>query len=182
MFKKFSREDVNNISQVKSSVARGIRSSVCEQYPWLEQSNAIDAILPKKEPLLVGKFGFVQIVILNNTVLFFQERDGPWFPTLRLLHQYPEMMLRLRTDQGAIKFVLSGANIMCPGLTSPGAIIHDEVDADTPVAIFAEGREHAMAIGLTKLSTQDMRTINKGVAVDMIHHLNDGLWKTTVVS
>jgi predicted RNA-binding protein (TIGR00451 family) len=29
--------------------------------------------------------------------------------------------------QGAIKFVLSGANIMCPGLTSPGATIHDEV-------------------------------------------------------
>jgi predicted RNA-binding protein (TIGR00451 family) len=24
-------------------------------------------------------------------------------------------------DKGAIRFVLSGANIMCPGLTSPGA-------------------------------------------------------------
>lgn len=30
-------------------------------------------------------------------------------------------------SQGAIKFVLSGAHIMCPGLTSPGATIHDEV-------------------------------------------------------
>jgi hypothetical protein len=37
------------------------------------------------------------------------------------------MMPRLRVDTGAIKFVLSGANIMCPGLTSPGATIHDEV-------------------------------------------------------
>ena len=26
-----------------------------------------------------------------------------------------------QVDKGAIKFVLSGANIMCPGLTSPGA-------------------------------------------------------------
>ena len=57
----------------------------------------------------------------------FQERDGPWLPTLRILHQYPEMMKRLRTDKGAIKFVLSGANIMCPGLTHPDAVIHDEV-------------------------------------------------------
>jgi predicted RNA-binding protein (TIGR00451 family) len=37
------------------------------------------------------------------------------------------MMPKLRTDKGAIKFVLSGANIMCPGLTSPGATIHTEV-------------------------------------------------------
>lgn len=26
-----------------------------------------------------------------------------------------------QVDRGAIRFVLSGANIMCPGLTSPGA-------------------------------------------------------------
>lgn len=26
-----------------------------------------------------------------------------------------------QVDKGAIRFVLSGANIMCPGLTSPGA-------------------------------------------------------------
>lgn len=69
----------------------------------------------------------VQVVVLNGTPLFFAQRDGPWFPTLRLLHQYPSVMARLRVDKGAIKFVLAGANIMCPGLTSPGATIHDEV-------------------------------------------------------
>jgi predicted ribosome-associated RNA-binding protein Tma20 len=139
----------------------------------------------------------VQLLVLDKTPLFFSMRDGPWFPTLRLLHQvwrsccarcaharlrtlepagcppasgpclaasgrsadvewqaelsltkaffphgtlqpsppvpplyrlqYPDMMPRLRADLGAIKFVLSGANIMCPGLTSPGATMHDEV-------------------------------------------------------
>lgn len=70
---------------------------------------------------------------MKHTPLFFAERDGPWYPTLRLLHQYPEMMKKLRVDKGALKFVMSGANIMCPGLTSPGATIHDEVSLSVAI-------------------------------------------------
>ena len=62
-----------------------------------------------------------------------------------------------RTDKGAIKFVLSGANIMCPGLTSPGATMHDEAPAGRQVAILAEGKELAMAVGYTTLSTAEVR-------------------------
>lgn len=80
------------------------------------------------DPMLpVRRIGHVQVAIIDNVPLFFQERDGPWCPTLRILHQYPDMMPKLRADKGAIKFVLSGANIMCPGLTSPGATLHVEV-------------------------------------------------------
>lgn len=77
----------------------------------------------------------VQVFVMKHTPLFFAERDGPWYPTLRLLHQYPEMMKKLRVDKGALKFVMSGANIMCPGLTSPGATIHDEVSFSVAVCI-----------------------------------------------
>lgn len=74
----------------------------------------------------------MQVIAVNNVPLFFSQRDDVWFPTLRLLHQYPDMMPKLRADTGAIKFVLSGANIMCPGLTSAGATIHDEVISTFP--------------------------------------------------
>lgn len=67
---------------------------------------------------------------------------------------------------------------MCPGLTSPGATIHNEVEANTPVAIFAEDKENPMAIGFTLLSTKEMKEVNKGIGVENLHYLNDGLWKT----
>ena len=51
------------------------------------------------------------------------------------------------------------------------------MEAGTPVAIFAEGKEHAMAVGLTTLSTAEMRAANKGVGVENLHYLNDGMWK-----
>lgn len=45
----------------------------------------------------------------------------------------PNIMKKLQVDRGAIRFVLAGANIMCPGLTSPGGVLDDEVEAETPV-------------------------------------------------
>jgi PUA domain protein len=68
----------------------------------------------------------------------------------------PGIMKMFRVDRGAIKFVLAGANIMCPGLTSAGGALDEEVSADAPVAIMAEGKQHALAIGYTKMSAQDM--------------------------
>jgi predicted RNA-binding protein (TIGR00451 family) len=81
--------------------------------------------------------GHIQIVVIGGEPLFFTTRDGPWCPTLRLVHKYPEIMKKLRVDTGAIKFVLAGADIMCPGLTSPGATIHDEVRSNkSTVSVF----------------------------------------------
>jgi PUA domain protein len=59
--------------------------------------------------------------------IFFNERDGPWYPTLRLVHKCefnpsllekpastvmwwadPTILPVVRIDKGAIKFVLAG--------------------------------------------------------------------------
>ena len=64
-------------------------------------------------------------------------------------------MKKMQVDKGAIKFVFGGADIMCPGLTSPGGKM-DDVKKDQVVAITAEGKENALAIGLTLMSTDEM--------------------------
>lgn len=66
------------------------------------------------------------------------------------------MMHRMQVDQGAIRFVIGGANVMCPGFTSPGGALPETLGVDVPVAIYVEGKQHALAIGLTKMSTNDM--------------------------
>ncbi|KAK2965875.1 hypothetical protein RJ640_024717 [Escallonia rubra] len=172
----FTTEEVSGQNQVKASVQRKIRNSIAEEYPGLEP--VLDDLLPKKSPLIVAKCpNHLNLVVVNNVPLFFNIRDGPYMPTLRLLHQYPDIMKKLQVDRGAIKFVLAGANIMCPGLTSPGGVLDDDVGEETPVAIMAEGKQHALAIGFTKMSAKDIKAINKGIGVDNMHYLNDGLWK-----
>ncbi|TMW55520.1 hypothetical protein Poli38472_010402 [Pythium oligandrum] len=176
MFKKFTVEEhVSGHSKVKSSQQRTIRAKIQEQYPELEPY--MEMLLPKKAPMVVAKcHNHLQLVIHDGEPLFFNQRDGPFMPTLRVLHKVPHIMKYVRADKGAIPFVLSGANVMCPGLTSKGGEIPEELPAGTPVAIMAEGKELAMAIGVLTLSTEEIRTQNKGIGIELMHYLGDDLW------
>ncbi|KAK4050768.1 translation machinery-associated protein 20 [Microbotryomycetes sp. JL221] len=142
----------------------------------------MDVLWPKKESLTLIKFSreHISILALHGEPLFFQHFDGPYFPTLRVLHKYPGMLPKVGVDRGAIKFVLSGANIMCPGLTSPTAYLpptEQNIPSGQPVAVFAYGKEEPLAIGITKMSTDDIRAKNKDIGVDNVTFLGDDLWK-----
>lgn len=94
-------------------------------------------------------------------------------------HADPFVLPKVSVDRGAIRFLLAGAPMMCPGLTSKGGYLppaDKEVSAGKAVAIFAEGKEHAAGIGITKIGTEDMKRINKDVGVDTMHYLGDELW------
>ncbi|KAK0082335.1 hypothetical protein PV325_010661 [Microctonus aethiopoides] len=181
MFKKFDEKDsVSGVQQLKSSVQKGIRLKLLELYPHLDTH--IDLIIPKKDSFrLVKCHDHIEIMVNGaGELLFFRQREGPWMPTLRLLHKYPFFLPVEQVDKGAIRFVLSGANIMCPGLTSKGAKM-TAVPKNTVVAVMAEGKQHALAVGVTTLSTDDIAKVNKGVGVENCHYLNDGLWQMKAV-
>ncbi|GBP77358.1 Malignant T-cell-amplified sequence 1 homolog [Eumeta japonica] len=149
------KESISGVQQLKSSVQKGIRARLLELYPHLE--NYIDQVLPKKDTFRIVKCHDHIEIMVNSAgeLLFYRQREGPWMPTLRLLHKYPFFLPMQQVDKGAIRFVLSGANIMCPGLTSPGARM-SEVGKGQVVAVMAEGKQHALAIGFTALSTDDI--------------------------
>jgi PUA domain protein len=141
----------------------------------------MDVIMPKKSQLELIKLpDRMSLYSLDGHVLFFQHFDDALLPHLRLVHAYPHCFPRVMVDRGAIRFVLSGAQLMCPGLTSPGAWLpdkEDEIEEGTVVAVGAEGKETACMVGILKMGTEDVKRVNKGVAVEAGHYLGDGLWK-----
>ncbi|OBZ75112.1 Malignant T-cell-amplified sequence 1 [Grifola frondosa] len=160
MFKKFQPStDVSGQVNVKSSVQRSIRTGILSQ--WKINPETFEQIWPKKESLILVKCReHISIYTLHGEPLFFQHFDSPFYPTLRLLHKYPFILPRVGVDRGAIRFLLAGAHMMCPA-----------------VAIYSEGKEHAVGIGITKLDTEEMRKVNKGVGVETVTYLGDDLWK-----
>uniref|UniRef100_H2YW27 PUA domain-containing protein n=1 Tax=Ciona savignyi TaxID=51511 RepID=H2YW27_CIOSA len=181
MFRKFDEnENVSSTNQIKSSVQRQIRATILQQMPKIEPY--LQDIWPKKESARVMKcHEHIEILTVGEECLFFKQRDSPWYPTLKLLHKYPFILPKQKVDRGAIKFVLSGANIMCPGLTSPGADLNMDTIDDSAVAVHAEGKVNALAIGHMKMSPQKISEVNKGIGIDTVHYLNDGLWHLKIV-
>ncbi|SCU84137.1 LAFA_0D08372g1_1 [Lachancea sp. 'fantastica'] len=176
MFRKFSREDVHSRSNVKSSVQRTLKTKLVSQFPALEP--VIDELVPKKSQVeLIKCEDKIQLYCVDGEILFFQ-KFNELIPTLRFVHRFPEAFPTVQVDRGAIKFVLSGANIMCPGLTSPGAQLPEApgFENESLVIITAENKENALAVGRLLMSTEDIKSINKGHGVELYHHLGDCLW------
>jgi malignant T-cell-amplified sequence len=116
--------------------------------------------------------------------------DDPLIPHLKIVHQYPQCFNKLRIDRGAIRFVLSGATLMAPGMTSKGGRLpnpnaaeedlkygKEDLEPGSIVIIEAEGKESACLVGQLKMGTKQMKEKKKGVAIDDGHYLGDGLWR-----
>lgn len=176
MFRKFGKEEVHSRSNIKSSVQRGLKNNFVQQFEKLEP--VIDDIIPKKsQAILIKCEDKIQLYSVDGEVVLFQHYTD-LIPHLKIVHKYPECFPSVQVDRGAIKFVLAGANIMCPGLTSAGAKLPEEnMEEGTIVTIYAEGKKNALAIGKLSMSTDDIKSINKNMGVELLHYLGDGLWQ-----
>ncbi|KAH8871013.1 Malignant T-cell-amplified sequence 1 [Schistosoma japonicum] len=172
MFKKFDeKEDISCTNNAKNSVVKSLRTRLTDDF--FIDKEMVDLILPKKD--VVKHIKCHEHVDLysdsDGEIMFFRQREGPFIPSLKLLHKWlfklilfiqlglrvfnPFILPHLQVDKGAIKHVLNGSNIMCRGLTSPGARM-TEVPKESIVAVMAEGKANALAVGITLLSTDEM--------------------------
>ena len=122
----------------------------------------------------------VTLYMLDDKPLFWQHMDDPIIPHLKVVHTYPQCFPKVGIDRGAIRFVLSGATLMAPGLTSAGGRL-PEADAQLKegdiVAVEAEGKEEICLIGQLAMGTEEIKEKKKGVVMDNGHYLGDGLWR-----
>lgn len=163
-------------TNVKSSIQRGLKTKFTSQFEKFEE--VIDDVIPKKSQVEILKCeDKIQLYIADGETVFFQQFDE-LIPSLKLVHKYPDAFPKVRVDRGAIKFVLSGANVMCPGLTSAGGELPEApgYPEGTIVTIYAEGKEHALAVGKLMMSTEDIKSKNKGICIESCTYLGDGLW------
>lgn len=155
-----------------------MQKKLLETYPNSEPY--INEIWPIKEQVLQLKLkgeSTISFYQIEGEIRFMEIRDYPLMPMLRVLLRYPNMMGKpMVVDKGAIRHIFSGSHIMAPGLTSEGGELVRHLPKMAPVAVHAEGKEHAICIGVLSMSSSDIEDENKGQAIEVVQFYNDGIW------
>ncbi len=114
------------------------------------------------------------LILVDGEPLLFQI-EGFYFPTVKGALKLDLRKNVVTVDSGAVRFVVNGADIMCPGI----------VDADSgimegdPVIIIEEAHGKPLAIGTALMPGENM-VGNKGKAVKSIHYVGDKLWNLDI--
>ncbi|HNS82854.1 MAG TPA: RNA-binding protein, partial [Methanolinea sp.] len=113
------------LSSLREQIGDAAEMFSAERMEILETDAAISLYLVDRKPLLMRLQGMV-------------------FPTLRGLLEHPFPSRRVVVDSGAVPFVIKGADVMRPGITS----ISDDVTAGMPVQVVEERHGKPIALGI----------------------------------
>ncbi len=111
------------------------------------------------------------ILLADGDILFF-ETDGQLFPSLHALLKEIIRIPTVTVDMGAVRFVVNGADIMRPGITK----VDDGISKGSVVAIVDETHGKPLAVGISKMSSEELKEASKGKVIQSVHHVNDDLW------
>ena len=112
------------------------------------------------------------LIFVGNDILGMIYEEKP-FLTVRGLQRYRAEKRFVTVDMGAVKFVTNGADLMGPGITEAD----DNISVGDLVWIRDEKNKVPLAVGLALRDTADIRSKEKGKAVQMLHFVGDRLWK-----
>jgi PUA domain protein len=75
-------------------------------------------------------------------------------------------------DEGAIRFLLNGADVMRPGIRK----MDDWGDAGRMVVVKEEKKGRAIAVGTSIVPSSEAKGMSKGGCVKSLHHVGDRFW------
>lgn len=149
--------------QLRKSVKNKLLTSLRSSF-----GDVIDKIAESK--LESATADWFKIIIVDGNILFFQEDEHP-FPTVKGVLELGIDCCKVTVDAGAVKFVVNGADIMCPGIVNADP----EISENDLVIITEETHCKPLAIGRALMPGSEM--IGKsGKAVKSIHYVGDDLW------
>jgi len=114
------------------------------------------------------KVGFAdsegELILINE--------DGRIFPSLRLLQEKPSQFSFVTVDNGAIRYILNGANVFAPGIVGYSSFKEDDV------VLIKNLKGTTIAVGLAVRDSVEFEANQKsaGKVLNNIHYLHDDFW------
>ncbi len=119
----------------------------------------------------VMDFGNIRIILVSNEPLLIEYEGRHYVSVYGAIKLRPEKY-RVTVDEGALKFIMNGADVMKPGIV----YADERIKERDFVYVTVEGKESPIAVGIALCDGESMIG-EKGKAVKNLHHLKDKIWK-----
>lgn len=146
------RDSVEMIAKIEGALGMGLA---------LGKSAQVECAEPEEGVVFVRLGGFELIQAKEKIIPFLGSKE-----TLALL---PGAVV----DEGAIRFLLNGADVMRPGVRK----MDDWGGAGRLVVVREEKKERAIVIGLSTVSGAEAQAMAKGSCLKNLHHVGDRYWE-----
>ncbi len=121
----------------------------------------------------IGQYGNITVFLVDGKIHGFFIVDKP-APTVEWLRMCRPHQRYVTVDDGAIKFILNGADVMVPGIIDADHII-EKNDA----VWIRDVRGLPLAVGQALMRGIDMVQAEGGRAVTIRHYIGDDLWRAS---
>jgi PUA domain protein len=129
----------------------------------------LDAPRSAQVEIIEPEDGVVFLVIDGRFT--FVEMDGAITPFVGS-RALTDAMPSVKIDDGAVKFILKGADVMRPGISS----YDDWGEKDKLVVVRDEAKSRGLAVGKAIVPSSEMAGMAKGVCIKNVHHAGDRAW------
>ncbi|MCK4670686.1 MAG: DUF1947 domain-containing protein [Nanoarchaeota archaeon] len=116
------------------------------------------------------------VIYKNKEPLFF-DFEGRIVPTLKFIlkleAENKNFLKKIVVDMPAVPFMAKGADVMRPGI----AEFDDDIKENEIIVIVDEKNKKPLAIGISTLSSEQLKETDKGNVVRNVHYVGDEIWK-----
>lgn len=152
--------------ELRKKQLQTLTSSVQQQYPKIFTQFLLNQRLLIAD-IKTRKITAQLIFTSKNQPLLFTV-DQIYLPTLQVIRTFPDLLPHITVDAGAVKFMINGADLFRPGITTFDAFKKN----DFIIIINEQGS--ALAIGKALIHSNEMP--DTGKVTKAIHHLQDEIW------
>jgi len=146
------------------------RRDSAETISKIESSLGLTLDLPKSAQAQCSEPGEGAVFVALDGFEFVQagETFFPYLGSQVTLALFPQAFV----DEGAIKFLLNGADVMRPGIRK----FDDWGPAGKMVVVREEKKGRAIAVGPSAVTSAEAQGMTKGGCIRNVHHLGDKYW------
>ncbi|HEC88400.1 MAG TPA: DUF1947 domain-containing protein [Thermoplasmata archaeon] len=112
-----------------------------------------------------------KLILIDGKICGFFIEGNP-FLNISGLKKWKPSKKYVMVDDGAIKFILNGADVMAPGIIKAD----EEIQKGDAVWI-KDMRDIPLSVGIALVDGMEMTKADKGKAVKNIHYIGDEIWK-----